>query len=367
MKIIRSLFFVFLFALPTFVLAQSATTSFEKLWYLKNEPRSMASFEKNIAKIDIVGSQTYFLLPNGEVRSVFPEKILQLKNEKNINLKVMPLLANISFYYSPSPSGRVGEGVQKEYFDQKNIKNLLDDKKNWEKVAKYMVEVGVKNNFYGWQMDLENIPISHKEKFSEFIKYLKIEFDKNNLKLSVAVVSKISDNQKDYEKSYWQNWAGAYDWKVLADNTEFLSIMAYDQPESPGPVATMQWSKKVLDYAVKTIPKEKISFGIPTYAWVYRSEDLKKGKKHFLMIDFGFVNTKLLETNKNITSGRGSSKYWGDISWVAYNYGGKNYTIWYEDKNSFAKKYEQIKSSGVRGFSVWVLGDEDEKIWELFN
>lgn len=275
----------------------------------------------------------------------------------------MPLLANITFYKDKN-------GNTKEYFNQTLIKNLLDDKKNWEKVAKYMVDTGVKNNFYGWQMDLENIPVSHKEKFSEFIKYLKIEFDKNNLKLSIAVVSKISDHPKDYEKSYWQNWAGAYDWKILAEHTDFLSIMAYDQPQSPGPVATIQWSKKVLDYALQTIPKEKISFGIPTYAWVYRSQELEKGKKHFLMIDFGFVKTHLTspinKVGKNVTTGRGSSKFWGDVSWVAYNYAGKNYTVWYEDKNSFAKKYEQIKNYGVRGFSVWVLGDEDEKVWELF-
>lgn len=360
MKIIRSLFFVFLFTLPTFLLAQSSTTSFEKLWYLKNEPRSMASFEKNIAKIDIVGPQTYFLLPNGEVRSVFPEKISQLKKEKNQNLKVMPLLANITFY-------KDAHGNQKEYFNQKLITNLLDTDNNWQKVSDYLRSEAKKNNFYGWQLDLENIPVEYDHAFNAFVKKLFEDFNKDGLKLSIAVVSKISDNPNDYEKSYWQNWAGAYDWKVLSENTDFLSIMAYDQPQSPGPVATIQWSKKVLDYAVKTIPKEKISFGIPTYAWVYRSGELSKGKKHFLMVDFPFVKTKLDETNKSLTTGRGSSKFWGDVSWVAYNYGGKNYTVWYEDKNSFSKKYEQLKSSGVRGFSVWVLGDEDEKVWELFN
>jgi spore germination protein YaaH len=208
--------------------------------------------------------------------------------------------------------------------------------------------------------------VSHKDKFTNFVKFLKSEFDKDNLKLTIAVVSKISDDERNYEKSYWGSWAGAYDWKVLAEHTEFLSIMAYDQPQSPGPVATIQWSKKVLDYALKTIPKEKISFGIPVYAWAYRSDELKKGKKHFLMVDYPFVKTKLDETNKKITTGRGSSKTWGDMSWVAYNFGGKNYTIWYEDKNSFQAKYNQLKNTAVRGFSVWVLGDEDQKVWEMF-
>lgn len=319
----------------------------------------MESFEKNIGKIDIVGPQTYYLLANGEVRSVFPDRVNQLKQEKNQNLKVMPLLANITFYKDTN-------GNTKEYFDQKMIKNLLENQNNWQKVSDYLRAEAKKNNFWGWQMDLENVPITHKDKFSNFTKFLKSELQKDNLKLSLAIVSKISDKPSDYKSDYWQNWAGAYDWKILSENSDFLSIMAYDQPDSPGPVATVGWSKKVLDYALKNVPKEKISFGIPVYSWAYRAKE----KKHFSMIDYGLVSKKISNTDKtdrkNMTTGKGTSKYWGNISWVSYNYLGKNYTIWYEDKNSFQTKYEQIKNAGVRGFSVWVLGDEDPKIWEMF-
>ncbi len=363
MRNVKSLLFCLVYLFCFNFSSAQATTTVEKLWYLKNEPRSMESFEKNISKIDIVGPQTYFLLQNGEVKNNFPEKILQFKKDKNPNLKVMPLLANITFYKDQN-------GNSQEYFDQKNIKNLLDNKNNWQKVSDFLRSEAKKNSFWGFQMDLENVPVSYKDKFSEFTKFLKNEFDKDGLKLSIAVVSKTSDNPENYESSYWQNWAGAYDWKVLADNTEFLSIMAYDQPKSPGPVATIQWSKQVLDYAIKTIPKEKISFGIPVYAWAYRSDDLKKGKKHFAMIDYGLVYKKISNTNKtdkkNMTTSSGFSKIFGDIPWISYNRGNKNYTVWYEDKNSFQTKYLQIKNSSVRGFSVWVLGDEDPKIWDLF-
>lgn len=142
--------------------------------------------------------------------------------------------------------------------------------------------------------------------------------------------------------------------------------MAYDQPNSPGPVATIGWSKKVLDYAVKNIPANKISFGIPVYGWAYRGTE----KKHFTMVDYSFTYTKLTDFKKNdlknMTTGAGISKSWGNISWVSYNLKGKNYTIWYEDKASFQSKYNQLKVAGVRGYSAWVLGDEDPKIWELF-
>lgn len=342
---------IFLFLLM-FVFV-SHVSALESLWYYTETSRSRESLFKNIAKIDILGPQTYELGMNGQITSTMKDDVLDLAKKNNV--KVMPLLAN----------------TNGKYFNQKTIVNLLDDKKNWGKVSDYLRSEAKLKGYYGWQLDLENIPVSYEEKFNEFVKFLKSDFEKDNLKLSAAIVSKISDNPKDYKdygiKNYWENWAGVYDYKTLASSTDFLSIMAYDQPGSTGPVATIGWSKKVLDYSLKNIPAEKISFGIPVYGWVYRGNE----KKHFSMVDFAFTNTKVNNfkkiDKKNMTTGRGISKIYGNISWVSYNQKGKNYTIWYEDQKSFQTKLNQIQNTNknIRGYSVWVLGDEDPEIWNI--
>jgi spore germination protein YaaH len=345
----------FVFGLSIFVIVSSnafaqttSTQKLEGLWYYTETPRSRESLYKNIKKINILGPQTYELRNGGAASSTMRADVLELASKNKV--KVMPLLANTN--------GKI--------FDQKTVLNLLDNPKHWEIISKFMREEAYNNRYIGWQLDLENIPVSRKETFNQFVKYLKGEFDKDGLKLSIAIVSKISDNPSDYDKNYWNNWAGAYDYQTLASSTDFLSVMAYDQPNSPGPVATIGWSKKVLDYAVKNIPANKISFGIPVYGWAYRGTE----KKHFTMVDYSFTYTKLTDFKKNdlknMTTGAGISKSWGNISWVSYNLKGKNYTIWYEDKASFQSKYNQLKVAGVRGYSAWVLGDEDPKIWELF-
>jgi spore germination protein YaaH len=342
--------------------------AFEKLWYLKNEPRSLESFEKNFDKIDIVAPQTYYLKSGGEVVGSVPVKVLNTKMVLKKDMKIMPLLANISFYKDKN-------GKQKEYFDPKTVVNLLEDEKNWPKISKFLREEAYKYNYYGWQLDLENIEVKHRENLNNFVKYLKQELGKDSLKLSIAVVSKFSDNEEDYkiyeklQPGYWKSWAGVFDYKTLGENTDFVSVMIYDEPNSPGPVATLGWSKKIIEYTKTQISQEKISFGIPVYGWAYRSGE----KKMFSMVDFGFVNKKLNNYNKkdvrNMTTGAGISKNFGDISWVSYNTGGKNYTIWYEDLNSFKNKFEQVKSLAPMafGFSVWVLGDEDKNIWGIFR
>lgn len=328
--------------------AQTGTsTKLEALWYYTETPRSRESFFKHADKIDILGPQTYVLGMNGEITSYMKQDVLDHAKSKGV--KVMPLLAN----------------TDGKMFYRKTIDNLLINKENWNKVYRYMSDEAKKNGYIGWQLDLENIASERGDLFTQFVKFLNDKFKQDGLMLSIAIVAKTSDNEKDYSRAFWNNWAGAYDYRALAANSDFLSIMAYDQWDSTGPVATLPWQKRVLDYTLKNVPKEKISFGIPTYGWAYR----KGEKKHFIMINYPFTFTKLNHFDKsdpkNMTTGSGTSKSWGNISWVSYNQWGKNYTIWYEDKNSFKAKYDQIKDLSIRGYSAWVLGDEDPQIWDL--
>jgi spore germination protein YaaH len=352
-----------------FASAQSAsTTTPEALWYYKEEPRSRESFFKHADKIDVLGPQTYFLKKDGVVVGGVKQDVLEKAKAENI--KVMPLLANIIILKNG-----------KEYFDMSLINDLLSNTANWKKVADHLRTEGKKNGYYGWQLDLEHIDVKDKELFMQFVTYLKGELAKDNLKLSAAIVSKISDNPEDYKSNYWQEWAGAYDYARLGDVLDFVSVMAYDQPQSPGPVATTAWSQKVMDYTLTKIPKEKISFGIPTYSWAYRSNDLKNKKSHFRMVDYGLVKTwsdqyekqKVIRLSaegykqaykKYWTTGVGSSSVYGGQTWVSYNYNNINYTIWAENSTSFKNKLASIKAHNLRGYSAWVLGDEDPKVWE---
>lgn len=311
----------------------------------------------------------YFLKKDGLVEGGVKADVLAEAKAKNI--KVMPLLANIVILKNGN-----------EYFDMGIMSDLLGGTSNWQKVSKKLRDEARLYGYYGYQLDLEHININDKEKFLQFVEYLKSELAKDNLKLSAAIVSKVSDNPEDYTRFYWNEWAGAYDYERLGKTLDFVSVMAYDQPRSPGPVATLDWSKRVMQYTLAKVPKEKVSFGIPTYSWAYRSNDLKNKKSHFKMVDYGLVQKwldqyekqKLIKLsaegykkafNSYWTTGVGTSAVYGGQTWVSYNYNGKNYTIWAENAESFKQKLDQIKTSGVRGYSAWVLGDEDPKVWEV--
>jgi spore germination protein YaaH len=39
--------------------------------------------------------------------------------------------------------------------------------------------------------------------------------------------------------------------------------------------------------------------------------------------------------------------------------------LWYENILSFKLRYNTIKKEGLRGFSAWALGQEDDRIWTV--
>jgi spore germination protein YaaH len=54
-------------------------------------------------------------------------------------------------------------------------------------------------------------------------------------------------------------------------------------------------------------------------------------------------------------------------SWLTYSYQNKQYQVWYQSQQSFENKLALIKQNSFRGFSAWVLGDENPAIWSALN
>ena len=48
-----------------------------------------------------------------------------------------------------------------------------------------------------------------------------------------------------------------------------------------------------------------------------------------------------------------------------YKRNGRVLTAWYEDSESFSKKMDLIQNDHMAGYSVWALGLEDPKVWDV--
>jgi len=327
---------VFLLPQKSFA-TEEKSYNLEKIFYLPkyNAVKGVESLEKNWQEIDILAPQYHNLNANFTVTGNFGPKLKKVIKDRNI--KVMPLVANAGF-------------------SQKIIHDFLVSKTAQTKAVNSLVKIALANKYIGWQLDFENISYKDRDLYSAFIERTYKTFKKNNLVFSVVVVPRTTDSFEN--TNAFKNWSGVYDYKMIADNSDFVSIMAYDDPKSVGPVASVDFVNKSLAYAKNKIPPEKLSLGIPLYYWKWDADANKK-------IGSGLFNnvSVIMENFKHVLAFYPTL----GVSCLSYSYNQKNYKIWFEDQNSLQAKLEIIKKNKLRGFSAWLLGGEDPDIWKILE
>ena len=299
-----------------------------RIFYYRNGATARASFLKNYKSVDVLAPQSYALDKNGALKGDVNNTILAfaLKN----NIKVMPLVTN---------------GV----FDQNSGHSVLDDISKKNNSIREMIAEAKKFGYWGWQIDFEQIDASYRDKFSSFVYKMGRAFRKSGLVLSVAVAAQNSQDPSAYPDGTWQNMVGVYDYAALSRGADFLTIMSYDDPYSKGLVASLPWTKQVLEHALQFVPPEKISLGLGFYYWKWNDTTTK------LVEIGGYSGMKNVFNRYYYTFGYSNEH---DAPFIKYKVKKIPYTLWYENGKSVAKKIELINNYGLAGFSAWALGLE---------
>jgi spore germination protein YaaH len=311
--------------------------SYESLFYFREGENARKSFFSHPQSIDIFAPQNYMVDNNGFLSGKVEADLLSFAKKNSI--KVMPLLTNGAFNATTSRTF-LDDPVKQDIL----INNLVLEAKNF--------------GYIGWQIDFEQMELSYRDKFSEFIERAYKVFKLNNLELSVAVIAQISENPADYPKNLWQRIIGVYDYSRLASSTDFISIMSYDDPNSAGPVAGYRWLQKVIDHSLTKIPKEKISLGLAFYYWQWRNLD---GKRVGIGGNEGIQNVlKKYEVEYMYDNFEQAPylNYWKD---------NMSYSIWYENGKSIGQKITLIEKYQLQGFSAWALGLEVPSVYSVIK
>lgn len=309
---------------------------------------SLATLQKNAAVINIVVPQAFVIDEKGKVAGgVNPALIAFAKQQQ---LKLMPLVTN------------------SDYSDVK-IHKFLENKRAQQQAINTLVAACGENKFYGIQFDFEGIVIADKDKLTTFYRNAATELHKNQCKMSVTIYPRLSDDppESDYQKALYQGWNGAYDYKALGETADFITLMAYDQHlggTTPGPVASIAWDEALIRYALKYIPAEKISLGIPAYSDYWATVKKASGRIGSALQQIPYKTVQDLLTQFH------SSAQWSNqdkVHYAIYEHNYLNEYIFIEDMQSFAAKLALVKKYHLRGISIWRLNMEDPRIWEVLH
>lgn len=309
--------------------AKAPERDFERVFYYRHSERAFASLKKNYTSIDVLAPQNHTIDGAGNLQGAIDPAVLKFAARKKID--VMPLVTNGAFNRTVSQL-------------------FLDDAAAQGRAIDAMVAEAEAEGYVGWQIDFEQIDASYRDRFSAFVERAAEEFHEEDLILSVAVVSKISDNPSDYPGQLWQNLIGVFDYEALGESADFISVMSYDEPYKTGPVSPYPWLEKVLAYTLDRIPASKVSLGVPLYYW-----EREVGGQNRIMEIGGRAGVETAKKTKGAKKGYDEEM---QTAFVKYKVGKEPRVVWHESSRSIAAKLDLAEEHELHGFSAWALGLE---------
>ncbi len=311
------------------------------MYYSTEDTSGLASVEKNAALITLLGPQCFAVDSEGIVRGGVSASLAELA--RRLKLPVMPLVVNPGF-------------------DRSIATALLRDPRKQERAASYLAYLASRENFSGWQLDLEYIDPADKARYSAFVRRVAAKLHRDGRLLSLAVTPRFSDQYPDTRDAEFRTgeWGAPFDLRALGQSVDFIVLMTYDHHGTttpPGPVAGYEWARAAIEYAARRVPPQKLVMGIPFYSreWVETANGVLSRS-----LNFSSLQTLL---------GRPETQLQWDerwrAPWLQFRDGTEVHTVWFDDRRSYKEKLELVHRYRLRGFAAWRLGTEDPQFWDV--
>jgi spore germination protein YaaH len=200
--------------------------------------------------------------------------------------------------------------------------------------------VKASESFDGLQIDFELVPVKDREYFYSFLSELKRKIGKKTLSVAIAARTKYISDAYEYDKI-----------SAIADR---VIIMAYDEHwggSQPGSIASIDWCKKVAQYASSIIPAQKLVMGMPFYGRAWASINPSRAYK------FSAI-TKLIE-DKAIDN----ISFNGDIPYFKYQET-VDVTVYFENAQTIMQRAKIYRDMHILNIAFWRLGQEEITVWD---
>lgn len=305
--------------------------------------------------LDQVSPRYFQILDDGTLDVAIPSNSKSVISEMHKqNIKVVPFLAN---------NWAHGE---KMFANSENIANQI-------------VNAVKENDLDGINIDVEGLGAAYRDQFTNFIKILDEKLPAGKMLTIAAAPNPWGTNK---------GWQGFYDYQALGKYVDYLFVMTYDErgggSKDNGPVASISFIEKSIQYALQYVAPEKVVLGIPFYGRVWNMEDVKDtlnqntNKVLGESISLNKIQSLLDTYNVTVSYDRNSESVKGTFtikqgdpeyqlkSWQPALKPG-TYEIWYENTDSIKAKLALVQKYNLKGVGSWSLGQEDPAIWSDFR
>lgn len=298
----------------------------EVLGYVEDlDPSSASSVANYSGYMTTIATFTYKVTPWGGLTGSTPYNTIKLAKSRGI--RPLALIHNYNGSFDPALAN--------------SVLGLPDNRQN---LINNLVTTVRDNGYAGVNIDIEGIYKSDRSNYVNFLRELKQAFAPYGFTVTVAIPAKDYDNQ-------WNSWSNGYDYQGIGQVADQVVIMTYDENwGGTGPVASLPWVTRVVNYAVTQMPRNKILLGLATYGYDYP----------------GGTSYGMRYMENTILPNWGGQANWNsqyNEPFYTYWRNGTQHTIWYEDERSNAFKLNLVNQYNLGGIAIWRLGYENQSFW----
>ncbi|HOV26129.1 MAG TPA: LysM peptidoglycan-binding domain-containing protein [Pseudobacteroides sp.] len=281
----------------------------------------------------------YLIKEDGTLQPIVDEPAIQAGYAEN----AVPMMS-VTNFTSTSAGGNLAKVVL-------NSTQLTD------RLLANTLNIMREKGYQGLNVDFENVLPEDREAYNRFLQRAVDFFHPRGFFVSTAVAPKVSAEQTGTLYT-------AHDYSAHGRIVDFVILMTYEWGYRKGPpqaISPLNQIRRVLDYAVRVIPRNKIYFGFQIYARDWR---------------LPFVQGQEAETFSVQEAIDRAVRYGATIQYdtVAqspfYRYTdeqGIRHEVWFEDARSAQAKFDTVKEYNLAGISYWALGYPFKQNWVLLD
>jgi hypothetical protein len=223
-----------------------------------------------------------------------------------------------------------------------------------EKVAKTIADLVVGRPYDGINVDFEDVRPEDRPFLTDTMARIAAKIRPSGKLITQAVVGKAADKPTGY--------GAAFDYPALAPSVDYALIMAYDYHYAggeAGAVAPIGWVRDVAAYSVSTFGAGKVLLGVPLYGydWDTTSGGIAKPVTYKQAAE----RAQRPGATRTLDQGTQSEvvRYTDDD--------GDQHEVWFESAATFDAKFALVRQTGLAGFGLWRIGQEDTGVWDVMR
>ena len=229
---------------------------------------------------------------------------------------------------------------------------IMNDYKLRNKLINNIVNLVVKYNLDGINIDFENMYMEDKAMFNRFLIELEPRLNEMGKVLTVDVTAPDGS----------ETWSMCFDRNTISKVADYIIFMAYDQygasSNKEGTTAGCDWVEANITKFLgqEGVNPDKLVLAVPFYTRLWKEAN---GKVSSETVDSKDVD-KVIPANVE--------KKWNDNLkqyYIEYTQNGAVYKMWIEDLKSISAKLDLINKYKLAGAAYWEKDRESPEVWDI--